>query len=222
MRVRIYHAVWISPALALAASAAPAPAPAQWTVSGTGLVSVAQHRVDAGYGVEPSSGVVAGGEVAIGAGDRLTVRFLTQAGSLHAAAPGGIDRDLAEVGGQVDFHALRWLAVQAGLRRRTYATMLARQSWTMVSLGAETRLGFSGNRVSGIVRGAMLPGVWVNGLAGPDLAFTVASGMEYHRGRATLGLLYSVERYRFPAGAAGQRREQVSALALRAGWSLKP
>lgn len=181
-----------------------------------------QHRVDAGYGVEPSSGVVAGGEVAVGRGDRVRIRLLAQTGSLHADAPGAIDRDVAEVGAQVEVVALRWLAVQAGARRRTYSTILARQRWTTVDVGAEARLPFSETGVTGIVRGAVLPGVWVNGLAGPDLAFAVASGMEYRRGRASVAVLYDVERYRFPAGTAVERREQIGALTLKAGWSPTP
>jgi hypothetical protein len=183
-----------------------------------------RHRVDAGYGVEPSTGVVGGGEVGVGVGERLTVRLLAQTGSLHAdvpGAPGVIDRDVAEVGAQVEVLALHWLAVQAGVRRRTYSTILARQRWTMVNVGAEARLPLSGIGLSGILRGAMLPGVWVTGLGAPDLAFAAAAGMEYRRGRASVALLYSVERYRFPVGARPVRREQIASLALEAGWSLK-
>ena len=52
--------------------------------------------------------------------------------------------------------------------------------------------------------------------------FAAAAGMEYRRGRASLALLYGVERYRFPAGAGPARREELAALTLKAGWSLKP
>ncbi len=218
MKAAIPRAVCVALPLALAASAPPATA--QWTVRGTGLLSVMRHRVDAGYGVEPSNGVVAGGEVAVGVGDRLTVRLLTQTGSLHADAPGAIDRDVAEVGVQVEVVALHWLALEAGARRRTYSTILARQRWTMVNVGAEARLPFSETGMNGIVRGALLPGVWVNGLERPDLSFAVASGMEYRRGRASVAVLYYLERYRFPTAATVERREQIAALALKAGWSL--
>jgi hypothetical protein len=43
--------------------------------------------------------------------------------------------------------------------------------------------------------------------------------MEYRPGRATFSLLYSIERYRFPAGVIAERREQTTALTLKAGWS---
>jgi len=206
--------------LALALVTTAAPAAAQWTVRGSGVVSVMRHRVDAGYGVEPSRGVGVGAELVVGKGDRLALRLLTLSGSLDAAGPGAIDRDIADVGAEVDVVALPWLAAQAGVRRRTYSTVLARQRWTTLHVGAEARLPFTQTGVSGIVRGAVLPGVWVNGLDQPDLAFTVASGMEYRHGRASVAVLYSVERYRFPAGAQPSRREQIAALALEAGWTV--
>jgi hypothetical protein len=164
--------------------------------------------------------VTLGGELVVGKGDRLALRLVTLSGSLDAAGPGAIDRDVADVGAEVEVVALPWLAAQAGVRRRTYSTVLARQRWTTLHVGAEARLRFTETGLSGIVRGAVLPGVWVNGLDQPDRAFTVASGMEYRRGRASVAVLYSVERYRFPAGAKPSRREQMAALALKAGWSV--
>lgn len=211
-------AVWVTVVLALATSVAPASA--QWTLRGTGLVSVMKHRVDAGYGVEPSSGVVIGGGVTVGAGDGFTVHLLVQTGSLQAQAPGAIARDVADVAARLDAVALPWLTVQAGAGRRTYSTVLARQSWTMINVGAEARFAFSESGVSGTLRGAILPGVWVSGLDRPDLAFMGAAGMEYRPGHVILALLYSLERYRFPAGAMAPRREQTAALTLKAGWSL--
>lgn len=206
--------------LALALVTTAPPAAAQWTLRGSGVVSVMRHRVDAGYGVEPSGGVALGGELVVGKGDRLAIRLVTLNGSLDAAGPGAIDRDVADVGAEVEVVALPWLAAQAGVRRRTYSTVLARQRWTTLHVGAEARLRFTETGLSGIARGAVLPGVWVNGLDQPNLAFAVASGMEYRRGRASVAVLYDVERYRFPAGAKPSRREQVAVLALKAGWSV--
>jgi hypothetical protein len=210
--------VWRLVAVALATSAAPACA--QWTLCGTGLVSIMKHRVDAGYGVEPSSGMVGGSEVTVGAGDRFTVHLLAQAGSLKAQTPGAITRDIAEVAARLDAVTLHWLTVQVGAGHRTYSTLLARQAWTIISVGAEARLAFSESGVSGIVRGGILPGVWVNGLDRPDLAFAGAAGMEYRPGHAIVALVYALERYRFPAGAGAERREQTAALTLKVGWSL--
>lgn len=207
--------------LALALVTTAPPVTAQWTVRGSGVVSILRHRVDAGYGVEPSSGAAVGGEVVVGAGDRLALRLLTLTGSLDAAGPGAIDRDVAEVGAEVEVVALHWLAIQTGVRRRTYSTLVARQRWTTLNVGAEARIPFSETGVSGIVRFALLPGVWVNGLTAPNLAFGAVSGMEYRRGRASVAVLYGLERYRFPVGAKAARREQLAALALKAGWSLK-
>jgi len=210
--------VWRVVVVALATSAAPASA--QWTLRGTGLVSILKHRVDAGYGVEPSSGVVGGSEVTVGAGDRVTVHLVAQAGSLKAQAPGAIARDVAEVAARLDAVTFSWLTLQVGAGHRTYSTLLARQAWSMITVGAEGRLAFSETGVSGTVRGAILPGVWVSGLDRPDLAFTGAAGMEYRPGHAVVALVYALERYRFPAGAGAERREQTAALTLKVGWSL--
>jgi hypothetical protein len=223
LRPAIHRSVGVFLVLALATGARPARA--QWTVRGTAILSVMRHRVDAGYGVEPTSGVLGGAEVAVGLGDRLTVRLLTETGSLHADAPGAIDRDVAAAGVQVDVAALRWLTFEVGARRRTYSTVLARQPWTTLALGAAAHVPFSETGLTGILRGAILPGVWVNGLGQPDLAFAVASGMEYRRGRASVSVLYSLERYRFAPTAAGgataERREQLAGLILSVGWSVK-
>jgi len=210
----IQRAIWMCVPLALGANARAA---AQWTVRATGVAVVMRHRVDAGYGIEPSSGAGVGAELVVGNGDRLAVRLLAQTGSLDADGPGAVDRDVAEVGAELDVVVLPWLTAQAGVRRRTYSTVLARQRWTTLHVGAELRLPFTETGVSGIVSGAVLPGVWVNGLDQPDLAFAVASGMEYRRGRASVAVLYGVERYRFPAGARPSRREQMAALALKVG-----
>ncbi|TLY56118.1 MAG: hypothetical protein E6K55_01675 [Gemmatimonadetes bacterium] len=77
--------------------------------------------------------------------------------------------------------------------------------------------------MTGIVRGAILPGVSVNGLGHPDLAIALASGMEYRRGRASAAVLYSLERYRFAPSATAtvERREQLAGLVVSVGWSLK-
>ena len=209
----------VSWAVVLALATSATPASAQWTVRGTGLFSVMKHRVDAGYGVEPSSGVVVGSEVTVGTGDRFTVQLLMQTGSLRAQAPGAITRDVAEIAARLDAVALPWLMVQAGAGRRTYSTLLARQTWTMIDVGGEARVVFSESGVTGTVRAAILPSVGVSGLDSPDLAFTGAAGMEYRSGHAIFALLYSLERYRFPASAMAQRREQTAALTLKAGWS---
>lgn len=210
--------VWRAVVLALASGAAPAAA--QITVRGTGLVSVMDHRVDAGYGVEPSNGVVGGGVVTLGAGRRFALQLQAQGGSLNADAPGAIDRTVAEANARLDAVVLHWLTVQAGVGHRTYSTVLARQTWTIVNVGAEGRVVFSERGLSGTIGGAILPGVWVSGLDKPDLAFSASAGMEYRPGHAIFAVLYSLERFTFPANAMPERREQTTALTLKAGWSL--
>jgi hypothetical protein len=45
--------------------------------------------------------------------------------------------------------------------------------------------------------------------------------MEYCPKHAIFALLYSLERFTFPAGAMLERREQTVALTLKAGWRFR-
>ncbi|HVH09712.1 MAG TPA: hypothetical protein VM736_07940 [Gemmatimonadales bacterium] len=122
---------------------------------------------------------------------------------------------MGEVGIQGRVLAARWLVLLAGATSRTYSTVLARQRWTMVELGAEARVDFATSPVRSVLRGGLLPLVAVHGLSGPDVALTAAAGVEYLGGLVTGGLLYGLERYDFPDRGAGRRLEQVSTLTLR-------
>ncbi len=193
------------------------PAEAQTRISGSILGGVMEHRVDAGYGVAQARGPVEGGEIAVQRGARFALVVRGQVGTLTASGPGATDRDVAEVGVAASVVTVSWLALQGGVTRRSYSTVLARQRWTTVHVGAEARLPFGGSAVSGIVRGALLPVVSVNGLEGPDVAFTAAAGMEYGWERLVLGAFYSLERYDFPMQGAARRLEQLTAFTLRVG-----
>ena len=191
---------------------APAAGIAQITVAGSAAVSLVEHRVDIGNGIEESRGLLFGAGGVVDFRSRLEVTIGVAGGSLSTNAAGAENRDVGEVGIEASFLPVRWLAIQGSARSRAYSTAIARQHWTTVGLGAEARLDFATSPVRGVLRGGLLPVVAVKGLPGPDAALAAAAGMEYRSGSITGGLFYGLERYDFPDVGAGRRLEQVSKL----------
>ena len=191
-----------------------APATAQHALIVAPLASLAQHRVEAGFGVERSLGPILGAVATLRSGPRLTLAVRALGGSLFGSN-GVLDRDVGELGIQASVATGPWLSLQAGAARRVYATRVARQAWTTVGLGATARVAFAGGAIHGVWLAALLPVVSVSGLRGPDVAFRAATGLEYVVRTTTVGVEYSLERYDFPAAAGVRRLEQLSALSLR-------
>jgi len=200
---------------AVACTAVPGAVLAQVAATGATAVSFVEHRVDAGYGVERSSGVVAGAGVGVRVGARFDLEVSARGGSLSARTPETLDRDMGELGVAAGVRVLSWLALRGGAAQRAYTTDVGRQRWTTASIGAEGRQALAGTAAAGVFRVAWLPIVDVNGLDHPQLALAAAAGVEYQRGGFSGGLLYELERCDFPPQAAVRRREQVSALTLR-------
>ncbi|MGH7644174.1 MAG: hypothetical protein ACREMR_01175 [Gemmatimonadales bacterium] len=178
------------------------------------FVAPTEHRVDAGFGLERSFGLTFGAEGTVHVRPWLDADLHLQGGTLWSDDAGVVDRDLAELGAQARVRPVTWLAFTVGATRRTYSSVIARQRWTLLSVGTEIRLSFSGGATSGVLRVAALPVVDVNGLGDANAGFSVAAGMEYRRDRLEAVLWYSLERYEWPAGVGGRRLEQLAALTL--------
>jgi len=191
-----------------------APAGAQRALTVAPFASLAEHRVDAGFGVERSLGPIVGGVGTLRVGPRLEVALRAVGGRLIGST-GVLDRDVGELGVEASVITLPWLALQAGAARRAYSTKLGRQTWTLVSLGGTARMAFAGDAIHSVWRAALLPAVSASGLTDPDVAFRAATGLEYRVRTTTLMVEYSLERYDFPAEAGVRRLEQLSALTLR-------
>ncbi len=177
-------------------------------------VSSAEHRVDAGYGVERSSGLLGGGRVTLGLPPRVELDVTAAAGTLERDSTNAEERHLAEVGVGARYRPLPWLWLETGVAARTYTAPVAVQRWTSLRLGAEARVPFFGGRAEGIGRLLFLPLVAVTGLEQPDLAISAAAGVEYRFGPVGAGLFYSLERYDFPAQDGVARLEQMSTLTV--------
>src|SRR5438128_949411 len=172
---------------------APAAGIAQLPVSGTAAVSLVEHQVDIGYGVEESRGLLFGAEGAVTLASRLELTLRAAGGSLSTDATGAENRDVGEVGLQASVAAARWLALRGALTSRTYTTAIARQRWTTVELGAEARLDFATTPLRGVLRGGLLPVVKVRGLPGPDVALT-AREVDIRKAGGSVGFYLSSAR----------------------------
>jgi hypothetical protein len=208
-------------ALALVLLGAPAAnARAQLAARGTGLVAVAEHRVDAGRGVEEASGMLLGAEGTLFLGARTELFVHAAGGKLTATTANADDRDLDELEARAAVVPVPWLVLHAGVSTRTYSTTLVRQRWTALRFGGEARLAFVGAGVTGMLRAEVLPSVSVSGQNDPSRAFAAAAGLEWRAGVLALGLRYELERYDFPTVAGVDRREQLSMLTAHAGLRL--
>ncbi len=204
-------------ALALASAV---PARAQIAVQGGGLVSMAEHRVDAGAGVEQASGMLLGAEGRVFVGQRVELFLHGAAGKLTADSAAADDRDVAEAEVRASVVTVPWLALHAAVSSRSYTTTLTRQRWTALRFGGEARLAFVGGGVVGTLRAEILPSVSVSGLDKPNRAFAAAAGLQWRMSVLAVGLRYELERYDFPAVGGMARREQLSQLVANVGLVL--
>jgi hypothetical protein len=214
----------IAVGVALVAHPAAARAQRDWTASA--IVGRVEHRLDLGRGasvggaqstVDRATGTLVGGMVGLTSGNWLEVEAHALGGGLDGATP-GLGRDMGELGVRASVLAFPWLAFQAGAFSRGFEMSEGTQRWSGLATGAEGRLTFSGGTVRGIVRATVLPAVSVTRLGRPDLAVATAAGLEMRRGFLHGALLYSLERYDFPAAAgAGRRLEQLGMVTGRLG-----
>src|SRR5256885_8424421 len=140
------------------------------------LVSLAGHRVDAGFGVERSLGPIVGGVGTVRLGPRLVLAVRALGGSLFGAR-GVLDRDVGELGVEGSVAAGPWLALELGVTRRAYGTRLGRQTWTTVAAGATARVAFAGTMIHGVGHAALLPVVAVTRTPAPGGAVPAAAGL---------------------------------------------
>jgi hypothetical protein len=206
-------------ALGLVLFLAPAAAVAQAPrVVVTGSLATAEHRVEdrsVGGGVEISAGTLFGAGVRVSVGSRWTIAASGRSGVLHPGRGATLPRDVAELGVDGAFMMRQWFDVIAGVRVRSYTTMLARQRWTAPHLGAAARIPFAVPGLRGLLDVTVHPFAGVNGLARPEVAISTGAGVAYARGRLDVQLGYALERYDFARGTVAERFEQLSVLTLQ-------
>jgi hypothetical protein len=181
-----------------------------------GTLSFAEHRVDAGFGLERTAGLIGGALVGGGFGP-VDLQAHARTGRLLLRSATGTALDVAELGLDARWWLRPWIAARGAVLVRGYSADVGRQRWRMAELGAELRVPFAAGRVHGVARGGWRP-VRVTGLSRPNTAFAAAAGTEYAINRWSLALFYELERYDFPPQGAMARFEQVSALTLQGGF----
>jgi hypothetical protein len=206
-------------ALGLVLLLAPAAAVAQTPrVVVTASLAAAEHRVDdrsVGTGVEISAGTLLGAGVRVSVGSRGTIAASGRTGVLHPGRGATLPREVAELGVDGAFMMRPWFDMIAGVRVRSYTTMLARQRWTAPYLGAAARIPFAVPGLRGLLDVTVHPFASVTGLPRPEVVISTGAGIAYARGRLDLQLGYALERYDFARGTVDERFEQLSVLTLQ-------
>ncbi len=182
-----------------------------------GTLSFAEHRVDAGFGLERAAGLIAGAAVGRRLG-RLGLQAHLRSGRLRLRSATGTDLDVAELGVGASWWFEPWIAARAAVLVRGYSADVGRQRWNMAEVGAELRVPFAEGRMHGTVRGAWRPVVRVNDLSRPSTAFAAAAGTEYAVNRWSFAITYELERFDFPPQGPMARFEQLSALTVQGSW----
>lgn len=195
---------------------------AQLPITAGASVSLAEHRVTAGAGLERSSGAIFGLSAATSVPWRgVDAWMVLRAGSLGANERTAVDRDMGEVRLGASMPVRTWLAAEAGLVVRRYASPLAAQRWVWAELGVTGRTTLLDDAIRISAGLSMMPLVSVSGISRPDLAVAAQSTAAYTTGRLTGTLRYALERFDFPARADGRRLEELSSLEIGLAWRVR-
>ncbi|NUO64954.1 MAG: hypothetical protein HOQ11_01185 [Gemmatimonadaceae bacterium] len=206
------------PAGARAQQSLPARLADRFQPAASGVIGIADHRVDAGLGFERTSGLLLGVQVEATPleGTLLSVRAL--GGALGAHTPSTDARDVGEIAATARMRLVPWLDARAGLTTRTFTSSLARQRWTSAAIGADLRMTMLEGRLEGTAGAQLLPFVRVSGHESPNASFGASMGLRYVARRYLVGLGYQLERYDFPSVADRRRLEEHTMLTLRAAY----
>lgn len=185
-------------------------------------MSLAEHRVTAGAGLERSSGTMFG----LWASTNLPwqtaqARVSLRAGSLGANESSAFDRDVGELTLGATVPLSPWLGLDGGVVVRRYASALAAQRWVWGAIGLIGRTAILDDAFTLSAGLSMMPWVSVSGVSRPDLAVAVHSAMGYSTGRLTAMIRYELERFDFPARDGFRRLEELSSLQLGAAWKIR-
>jgi hypothetical protein len=189
-------------------------------VTGSAIAGLLDHRVEAGAGIERTSGPVFGVQFDASRSSALVLTVRAVGGTLGARTRAADPRDVGEIDADARMRVLSWLDVRAGVTVRGFSNQLARQRWTQLAVGAESRIPMLDGRIEGVFGAALVPFVSVTGHESPRLAMAASMGVRHMSRRFELGLLYQLERYDFAEQSGVTRAEEHSALLLRAGYRL--
>lgn len=206
----------------LAGMACVAPLRAQLPVTTGASVSLAEHRVTAGAGLERSSGTMFGLWATTKVPwQAIEARASLRAGSLGANERSAFDRDVGEVSLDAAMPVSDWLGLNAGVVVRRYESSLAAQRWVWGEVGIHGRRSMLEDALKLSAGLSIMPWVSVSGISRPDLAVAAHSAVGYTTGRLTATIRYGLERFDFPARNAVRRLEELSSLELGVAWKIR-
>jgi hypothetical protein len=215
MRMRRW--LWLAGCLACAA-----PLGAQLPVTTGVSVSLAEHRVTAGAGLERSSGTMFGvWATTVVPWQSVEARASLRAGSLGANERSAFDRDVGEISLGASIPVSDWVGLNAGLVVRRYESALAAQRWVWGEVGIHGRRSMLENALKLSAGLSIMPLVSVSGISRPDLAVAAHSAVGYTAGRLTATIRYGLERFDFPARNGVRRLEELSSLELGVAWKIR-
>jgi hypothetical protein len=210
---------WASLAACLACVA---PLGAQLPVKTGVSVSLAEHRVTAGAGLERSSGTMFGlWATTVVPWQALEARASLRAGSLGANQSSAFDRDVGEASLGASLPVSGWLTLDAGVVVRRYESALAAQRWVWGEVGMSGRRAMLDDAFELSAGLSIMPWVSVSGISRPDLAVAAHSAIGYTAGRLTASIRYGFERFDFPARNQVRRLEELSSLELGVAWKIR-
>jgi hypothetical protein len=215
MKIRAWG--WLAAGIALAA-----PLSAQLPVTAGASLSLAEHRVTAGAGLERSSGTMFGlWATTILPWQMLEARASLRAGSLGANERSAFDRDVGEVSLGASLPLNPWLGLDAGVVVRRYESALAAQRWVWGEIGLHGRTSLLDDALKLSAGLSIMPWMSVSGISRPDLAVAAHSTIGYRAGRLTATMRYGLERFDFAARDEVRRLEELSSLELGVAWKVR-
>jgi hypothetical protein len=190
---------------------------AQVTVTPSVFVAYVEHQVNIGFGGERTNGPVLGAAVHVAPVRFVDVTLSGYAGTLVPDSANLDSRRMADLELATSVFATPTLALQVRVRAQSYTTSLARQRWTSFVVGGEfAPLMFDG-AARAVFRAGLAPVTSVSGSPNASFGATGAAGFEFLRGPLTGALLFSLDRYDFPAASQFARSEQVVMLGAELG-----
>lgn len=211
--VALFAAAALSvPASALAQSALKLP-PGAFSV----VAASADHRVDAGFGPQRTSGPLFGAQLDLEPDERIVVSLRALGGTLNPRTPDAETRGVGEIALTTRLDVLSWFRGTVTALGRSYDGALARQHWSELSLGGEGHAPLIDGILDASLGVSLAPVVRVSGRQGPDLAVAGLARLRHSGERLDVSLGYSLERYDFASAGGNRRVEEISMLVLRAG-----
>lgn len=206
----------------LAAVIVATPLAAQLPVTAGASVSLAEHRVTAGAGLERSSGTLFGvWATTVLPWEMIQARASLRAGSLGAHERSAIDRDVGELSLGASLPLNAWLGLDAGIVVRRYESAVAAQRWAWAQIGVHGHRALLDDALDLSAGLVIMPFASVSGISRPDLAVGAHSVIGYRVGRLTATMRYGLERFDFSARDAARRLEELSSLELGVAWKVR-